>query len=668
MFDTVKDLAYSMKEKVKETVVVYTSRNEIDKLLVEATANENWNIANSKLQILADACNSPQLLVLKNNSDDCKVILDYLKYKLEVPAYEWRRIMKSLSAMEYLLKNGPFRVQQDLRNEMFKVTTLQNFTYYEDNIDKGSSIREKAILLADLLTSPQKLEEEREQARQYREKFYPRSGGFQNPAQSTINAYSSSYSNQYSNDNDGYTNSASSQNDSGTLGNVARNIGGLVAGAGSYISAGFNYIKPGGNAQPNSNLNKLAGFGSDSYNQGYQNSNYNPPLTYTDPNNISKDNQPKWGPPQQSQSDVQRGNSNVPVVTTKQQENDDKLKKSNINTKLWGQPEPKKSNEAQLLSSEKKSSKQKSSNEKKKRKRSASSSSSSSSDSSSSEEQNLPEKQKQSKVEIQSIVQQDTMNLLELDPLPQTTQPTGFSFLQQNSQPLQQQQSQQQDLLDLLESPPQQQQQQNSVTTNQSSLFFLQQNQVSDQQQNPMSQLSGLQFQTVESQNLFSNLSLKPNAEQIQQQQQEQQQEIQRQQELQEAQQKKEPKDAWEMGMGFINLNNLKESQSLPGSLEYIKNNQKSSNNPVYIRPNANGSTQPRFIPNLGGFQVQSQQPVLQLTNFQNSHNPQQIPQLINSTQINQQPTAAQNNSSSSTAFNFLQQSTSNQNQQRGLF
>jgi len=27
-------------------------------------------------------------------SDDCKMILDYLKYKLEVPAYEWRRILK----------------------------------------------------------------------------------------------------------------------------------------------------------------------------------------------------------------------------------------------------------------------------------------------------------------------------------------------------------------------------------------------------------------------------------------------------------------------------------------------------------------------------------------------------------------------------------------------
>lgn len=49
---------YYSKEKVKETIVSYTSRNEIDKILIEATANENWNISNSKLQTLADASNS----------------------------------------------------------------------------------------------------------------------------------------------------------------------------------------------------------------------------------------------------------------------------------------------------------------------------------------------------------------------------------------------------------------------------------------------------------------------------------------------------------------------------------------------------------------------------------------------------------------------------------
>lgn len=33
----------------------YVSTSEVDKILIEATANENWNIQNSKLQVLADA-------------------------------------------------------------------------------------------------------------------------------------------------------------------------------------------------------------------------------------------------------------------------------------------------------------------------------------------------------------------------------------------------------------------------------------------------------------------------------------------------------------------------------------------------------------------------------------------------------------------------------------
>lgn len=40
---------------MKETVVSIVSRSEVEKVLIEVTANENWNAANSKLQILADA-------------------------------------------------------------------------------------------------------------------------------------------------------------------------------------------------------------------------------------------------------------------------------------------------------------------------------------------------------------------------------------------------------------------------------------------------------------------------------------------------------------------------------------------------------------------------------------------------------------------------------------
>ena len=76
--------------------------------------------------------------------------------------------VQALAGLEYLLKNGPPRVQQALLGDKYKITTLQNFTYYEDNADKGLPIREKAILITDLLNYPARLEEERQQAAQYR--------------------------------------------------------------------------------------------------------------------------------------------------------------------------------------------------------------------------------------------------------------------------------------------------------------------------------------------------------------------------------------------------------------------------------------------------------------------------------------------------------------------
>lgn len=74
--------------------------------------------------------------------------MEHLRAKLDVPAYEWRRVLKSLTTIEYLLKNGPPRVANEMRNEMmFKIQNLMSFSYYEDNVEKGHAIREKCILI-----------------------------------------------------------------------------------------------------------------------------------------------------------------------------------------------------------------------------------------------------------------------------------------------------------------------------------------------------------------------------------------------------------------------------------------------------------------------------------------------------------------------------------------
>ena len=41
--------------KMSDTYSTYMAKDDIEKVLVEATANENWNVSNSKLLQISDA-------------------------------------------------------------------------------------------------------------------------------------------------------------------------------------------------------------------------------------------------------------------------------------------------------------------------------------------------------------------------------------------------------------------------------------------------------------------------------------------------------------------------------------------------------------------------------------------------------------------------------------
>ena len=59
------------------------------------------------------------------------------------------------------------------------LSDLQTFEYKESGVDQGKAIREKAYLVMDLMHNRHKLEIERDQAQEYRKKFYSSmSGGF----------------------------------------------------------------------------------------------------------------------------------------------------------------------------------------------------------------------------------------------------------------------------------------------------------------------------------------------------------------------------------------------------------------------------------------------------------------------------------------------------------
>lgn len=64
--------------------------------------------------------------------------------------------------MEFMIKNGNTRIIQDLKDDIFKIKSLQDCTFHDDGIDKCRGIREKAKAIIDLLNDPARLDEERE--------------------------------------------------------------------------------------------------------------------------------------------------------------------------------------------------------------------------------------------------------------------------------------------------------------------------------------------------------------------------------------------------------------------------------------------------------------------------------------------------------------------------
>lgn len=62
---------------------------------------------------------------------------------------------------------------------MYKIKTLENFSYMDNGVDRGQGVRDKARELVELLSDPNKLQYEREYARQTREKLTGTSGSHQ---------------------------------------------------------------------------------------------------------------------------------------------------------------------------------------------------------------------------------------------------------------------------------------------------------------------------------------------------------------------------------------------------------------------------------------------------------------------------------------------------------
>ena len=94
--NNISEYATSLKTRAAETYTGYTSKDEIEQALLEATSDNATQLSNTKLLELADAT---------GGSEGGRIIEHFLE-KLKCPGFEWKRIAKALNAVEFLIKNG----------------------------------------------------------------------------------------------------------------------------------------------------------------------------------------------------------------------------------------------------------------------------------------------------------------------------------------------------------------------------------------------------------------------------------------------------------------------------------------------------------------------------------------------------------------------------------
>ena len=122
MYGTLSTYASGIASKATDTYGHYMAKDDIDKLLVELTANENWNVANSKLLQVSDAT---------YDMGKQSKIADHLLLKLQCKGVEWRRILKSLNAIEFMIKSGSPSIVSKFQMDVYKIRSMSSFSFDE---------------------------------------------------------------------------------------------------------------------------------------------------------------------------------------------------------------------------------------------------------------------------------------------------------------------------------------------------------------------------------------------------------------------------------------------------------------------------------------------------------------------------------------------------------
>ncbi|XP_010610894.1 ENTH domain-containing protein 1 isoform X4 [Fukomys damarensis] len=141
----------AFRRQVKNFVKNYS---DAEMKVREATSNDPWGPSSSLMLEISD---------LTFNTISLSEIMNMLWQRLSDHGKNWRHVYKSLTLMDYLIKNGSKKVIQHCREGFFNLQMLKDFQHIDEaGKDQGYYIREKSKQVITLLMDEQLLYKERE--------------------------------------------------------------------------------------------------------------------------------------------------------------------------------------------------------------------------------------------------------------------------------------------------------------------------------------------------------------------------------------------------------------------------------------------------------------------------------------------------------------------------
>ena len=124
------DFLFYCLSKVKETM----GQVELLAKLTEATTNDSSFASISLLNEISSRT---------DNREDCDLIVRHCAKILTIKPKLWKKIQKGLALIEHIIKTGSQNFVDKMKDERDKIKNLEDFSYEEDGMDRGSTSKYK---------------------------------------------------------------------------------------------------------------------------------------------------------------------------------------------------------------------------------------------------------------------------------------------------------------------------------------------------------------------------------------------------------------------------------------------------------------------------------------------------------------------------------------------